>query len=89
MKTIVTETEKSVYVYAEDTATAAQFLQDAETEGFIWSDGGKPTQKHISDFYAVHTDMTINYLGAVGRTAFQCGSDNILRLNYKNHISEK
>ena len=89
LKTIVTETAKTIYVYAEDAATASQFLQDAESEGFMWSDGCKPTQKHISDFYAVHTDMTINYIGAVGRTAFQCDSDNILRLNYKEYISEK
>lgn len=83
LKTIVTETGKSVYVYAEDNATAVQFLQDAESEGFMWSDGSKPTQNHTSDFYAVHTDMTINYLGAMGRTAFQCKSDSIFRLNYK------
>lgn len=89
LKSIVTNAAKVVYVYAEDSATAVQFLQDAESEGFIWSDGSKPTQKHISDFYAVHPDMTINYIGAVGRTAFQCASDNISRLNYKEYISEK
>jgi len=89
LKTIVTEKGKTTYVYAEDTATAAQFLQDAESEGFVWSDGSRPTEKHISDFYAVHPDMTINYLGAVGRTEFQCGSDSIFRLNYKKYISEK
>ncbi len=88
LKTTVTEAGKTIYIYAEDTAAAKQFLQNAESEGFMWSDGRRPTQNHISDFYAVHTDTTINYIGAAGRTAFQCSSGNILKLNYEDFISK-
>jgi len=73
---------KPVYVHLPDDDTARQFLIDAENQGFIFSDGAKPTEKIPDLFFAVHPDMTINYIGAVGRIAYQCKAENIIRLDY-------
>lgn len=73
---------KPVFVHLPNDDTARQFLIDAENQGFIFSDGAKPTEKIPDLFFAVHPDMTINYIGAVGRIAYQCKAENIIRLDY-------
>lgn len=73
---------KKVYVHLSDRYTAEKFLQDAEKEGFIFADGVKPTARHISDFMAIHGDMTINYVGYIGRMAYSSGENSIICINY-------
>lgn len=87
---LVKSNSKAVYVYLSDSETAIRFLHDVEKEGFIFSDGAKPTEKEIDNFFALHSDLTINYIGTIGRIAYQCNSDNIIRLDYKKFVdSEK
>lgn len=74
--------EKPVYVHLTTENLAKRFLCDAEEQGFLFSDGKKPTEKEISSFFAVHSDLTVNYIGANGRIAYQTNSNNISRLEY-------
>ncbi|MCQ2353935.1 MAG: hypothetical protein MJ102_02395 [Clostridia bacterium] len=88
LKNVVLTNSKPVYVYLPNPETAILFLSDAEKQGFIFSDGAKPTEKHISDFFVVHPDMTINYLGTIGRIAYQCNSDSIIRFDYTAQMAK-
>lgn len=79
---------KPIYVHLVDHQTILRFLRDAENQGFTFSDGAKPTEKHISDFFVLHSDLSMNYAGAVGRIAYQCKADNIIRINYIEKTAE-
>lgn len=78
------ESQKTVYVHLSTPEDEKQFLFDAEEHGIIFSDGAKPTEKQASNFFAVHPDMTMNYIGIVGRIAYQCKADNIICFEYKS-----
>lgn len=63
-----------VYVYLPTASLAAEFLQQAESEGFLFGDGVKPTQREAAYVMAINPDHTIHYVGAVGRMAFGAGA---------------
>ena len=48
MKTIkeLASTGERVYVHLKDEETAMSFLRQAESEGFTFGDGMKPTERH-------------------------------------------
>lgn len=81
-----------IYVYLDNADIAKQFLQNAESEGFTFTDGAKPTQKHTSNIFAVNTDATINYVGFVGRVAFQSaktiGNQPMLKIDYRQFLKQ-
>lgn len=80
----LTETLKNsretVYVRLPDLTAAERFLREAEADGFLFSDGAKPTQKQPALFFAVHPDRTVNYIGTVGRIACQCNAVKLICL---------
>ena len=88
LKEIVSSSTKPVYVHLSDHETARRFLEDAENQGFVFSDGAKPTEKHTSNFFAAHSDMTINYIGIVGRMAYQCKANSIIHFDYAAKMAE-
>ena len=61
----------TVYIHLDGVKSEMEFLRQAENEGFLFGDGIKPTEKRHSDFFAIHSDGTINYLGTIGRIAYQ------------------
>lgn len=63
-----------IYIYLHDSEAAGSFLRNAENEGFTFPDGAKPTMREAAVIFAVNEDMTINYVGFAGHTAFQCGA---------------
>ncbi len=71
-----------VYVHLKDQETAERFLRQAESEGFTFGDGKKPTNRHWSDLYAIHPDGTLNYVGSVGRIEYASGADSCVRIEY-------
>lgn len=79
---------KPIYVHLSNGEAARRFLIDAENQGFVFSDGATPTEKHISDFFALRSDLSMNYIGVVGRMAYQCKADNIIRLDYAKKMAE-
>lgn len=88
MKTIkeLASMGKRVYVYLKDEKTAQRFLRDAEAEGFTFGDSVKPTDRHWSDLYAIHSDSTLNYVGAIGHIEYGSGEDSIVRIDYEKTL---
>ena len=92
IKTIneLSQLDGRVYVYLPSEALAAQFMQQAETEGFSFGDGVKPTERTAAAIMAINADHTINYVGAAGRIAFGAGAKTIdghtlIRVTYSEH----
>ena len=85
MKTIkeLASTGERVYVHLKDEETAMKFLHQAESEGFTYGDGMKPTERHWSDLYAIHLDGTLNYVGSVGRIEYASEADSCVRVEYQ------
>ena len=81
-----------IYVYLADRDVCEQFLRDAEKEGFLFTDGTKPTQKHTSDLIAVNSDLTINYVGFIGRAAYQAaneiGNQPLVKIDYRDILKQ-
>ena len=80
-----------IYVYLANEDICQRFLQDAENEGFTFTGGTNPTQKHASDIIALNPDATINYVGFVGRVAFQAtnriGNQPLIKIDYRDVIN--
>lgn len=62
-------------------------MENAEQEGFVFSDGIKPTARNYDSIIAVNRDMTINYVGFVGRLAFQSDkkieNQQLIKIDYR------
>ena len=80
-----------IYVYLATTSIGKQFLQDVENEGFTFCDGEKPTARTPANIMALNRDMTINYVGFVGRIAYQAasniGNEPLTKIDYREIIS--
>lgn len=87
IKELVASNKKRVYVYLADKDTQSRFISDAEAEGCTYEDGVKISEREPDDFYALNKDGTVCFLNFVGRMAFQCNSDNIVRVDYKKYIN--
>ena len=60
-----------------------------EQERFVFSDGAKPTENHLSDLYAVNDDSIISYVGISGRIVIESnmteiGRKKLLKWTLKN-----
>ncbi len=90
LKSLVSANIGRIYVYLDNADIGKRFLQDAENEGFTFTDGTKPTQKHTSDIIALNADATINYVGFVGRVAFQAaskiGNQPLVKIDYREYL---
>ena len=80
MKTIksLINPDKKVYVKMKGAADCKRFFYLAEKEGFLFSGGAKPIEKHPSDLIAVLPDKTLCYVNTYGRIAAQSGAANII-----------
>ena len=80
-----------VYVYLSSKNVAKIFLQNAESEGFRFGDGKKPTKRKWDDIYALNKDFTINYVGYIGHIAFHhpnfFDNDKLIRIDYSAYLS--
>ena len=83
IKELVMKETRPVYIHTPSKALAKDFLKHAEKEGFLFGDGKRPTKKPLDDYYALHQDLTINYIGFVGRLRFNSNDDGILRVEYQ------
>lgn len=78
-----------VYVHLSTKVLALRFLQQAEEEGFTFSDGARPTSRGAAEVMAVNSNHTINSVGTVGHIAYgsgatQMGSKKLIRVRYLN-----
>lgn len=84
---LVDSNQKRVYVYLADEETQARFIADAEAEGYTFGDGVKLSERECEEFYAINRNKTVNFINTIGRIAFQCNANNIVRVDYKKYIS--
>ena len=82
-----TNLPRHTFIYCRSRNIAARFLADAETEGFTFGDGQRPTAKEYSDIYSLHDDLTISYTGWAGHMAFRNAAGNIVRIDYGKYIA--
>ena len=87
-KELVMKETRPVYVYMPSKALAKDFLKQAEKEGFLFSDGKRPTKKPLDDYYALHQDLTMNYIGHIGRLRYDSNDDGILRVEYQDLFND-
>ncbi len=80
-----------VYVYLASKNIATLFLKNAETEGFTFGDGFKPTEREYADIFALNRDWTINYVGMYGHMAFRMPQHvsgvTLIRVDYGRYLS--
>lgn len=88
IKELVMKETRPVYIHTPSKALAKDFLKQAEKEGFIFGDGKRPTEKPLDDYYALHQDLTMNYIGYIGRLRFNSNDDGILRVEYQDLFKE-
>ena len=90
MKTIkeLVRMGERVYIYLKDEKTARRFLREVEAEGFTFGDGVHPTDRHWSDLYAIHSDGTLNYVGAIGHVEYGSGADSVVRIDYSQLLEQ-
>lgn len=87
ISSLIEENEKRVYVYLSDEKTNDTFMRDAEREGICFADGVNLKEREHDDIYALNKDKTANFIGYIGRIAFQCNADCIVRIDYKKYIN--
>lgn len=78
---------RHTYVYCRSRAIAERFLRDAESEGFLFSDGAKPTEKGLDDIFALNSDFTMSYTGLATHVMFGAGGDNTVWIDYGKYVS--
>lgn len=88
----LSEQDGRVYVYLANSAIGEKFLQQAEQEGFTFGDGVKPTERCYAEIMAVNRDITINFVGIIGRIAFGSGAktigdEKLIRIDFEKYIS--
>ena len=83
IKELVMKETRPVYIHTPSKALAKDFLKQAEKEGFLFSDGKRPTKKPLDDYYALHQDLTMNFIGFAGRLKWKSGQEDILRVEYR------
>ena len=90
IRDLLSSNKGRIYVYLATTSIGKQFLLDAENEGFTFGDGEKPTKRKPASIMAINRDCTINYVGTVGRIAFQAtnkiGNDPLVKIDYRKVI---
>lgn len=86
------ENDDKVYVYLANSEIGNQFMQQAESEGFIFTDGTNPTGRRCAEIMAVNSDITINFVGINGRIAFgsgveKVGNQRLIRVDYGKYVN--
>lgn len=91
IRNLLSNSKVRIYVYLATNYIGNQFLQDAENEGFTFCDGEKPTKRTPATIMAINRDCTINYVGTIGRMAFQTankiGNEPLVKIDYRNIIN--
>lgn len=81
-----------VYVYLANANVGNKFMAQAESEGFTFADGVKPTERCYAEIMSVNRDITINFVGSVGRIAFGSGAETVngqklLRVDFEKYAN--
>lgn len=88
----LSEQDGRAYVYLANSVIGEKFLQQAEQEGFTFGDGEKPTRRHYAELMAINHNLTINYVGFIGRMAYgsgakTIGNEKLIRIDFEKYIN--
>lgn len=84
IKELVMKEEKTVFIHTPARNIALDFLKQAEKDGFLFGDGKRPTKKPWDDYFALHKNLTVSYIGYIGRLHFKSNAYNIVRIEYRD-----
>lgn len=84
IKELVMKKTRPVYVHLPSRAATLDFLKNAEKEGFLFGDGKRPSKKPLDDYYALHQDLNMNFIGFASRLRWRSQDDGILRVEYRD-----
>lgn len=92
IKNLVSQNDERVYVYLANNELGNKFMHQAEEEGFVFEDGAKPTSRTYAEIMAVNGNITINFVGSVGRMAFGSGAETVgnqklLRVDFAKYVN--
>ena len=81
-----------VYIYLANEEIGQWFMQQAESEGFTFNDGVKPTERGYEEIMAINHDDTLNFVGTNGRIAYgsgakQVGGEQLIRIDFEKYLS--
>lgn len=89
--TALLKDDNYIFVRLKGENVRRRFLQEAEKEGFTYSDGTSPTETDGDDIMAIHSDMTLSYVGYISRLAYKNvkikGDKKIVRIDYVKYIA--
>lgn len=88
----LSRTDGKVYVYLANDEIGNKFMQQAESEGFTFCDGEKPTGRCYAEIMSVNKNLTINFVGSVGRMCFGSGVTSVngvklVKVDYEKYIN--
>ena len=89
--TALSQLDAKVYVHLPTPELGKAFMEQAESEGFTFSDGGKPTSHLDEDFISLNPDHTLSFIGTFGRMAYSVPSAKVdgkalIRVDYSMRI---
>ena len=79
--------DRGVYIYFRTSELCRDFMRAAEAEGISFPDGVMPTQRDVTNIFALRSDKTICYVGAIGHIAFGAGAR--VRVDYEKYRDGK
>lgn len=80
---------RRVYIYLRTEEIRQRFIDDAAKEGITFSDGVSIAERGIDDIMALNADDTVNFLCWGGRMMWQCGGEQVVRIDYKRYADEE
>ncbi|MBR3589135.1 MAG: hypothetical protein IKL16_06185 [Clostridia bacterium] len=87
ISSLLSEYDGRIYIFLEDEKTKNKFVKQAILEGFTFSDGVNLSSRSIDNIIAINRNLTVNFVGTIGRIAFQCadkiGNEKLHKINYK------
>jgi len=87
MRTIkeLTKEGMKIYFYLANEQIGKQFLADAESEGYLFGDGVKPTEREWDDIMALTEEGYLCYLGWAGRVKFHYNPTDVIKVDYERY----
>ena len=71
--TALSQLDAKVYVHLPTPELGRAFAEQAEAEGFTFTDGTKPTERPGETFLCLNPDHTLGFIGLFGRQAYGSG----------------
>ena len=89
--TALSQLDAKIYVHLPTPELGKAFMEQAESEGFAFFDGAKPTTRPNETFVCLNPDHTLSFIGTFGRMAYGSGISStcgkpLIRIEYKQAI---